>query len=66
MPFGRQDGGLNPHPSDGNQFQSTNQPTQLQELAALNNAALIKKDRFMTLYHEAQEVGLSAHIIIAS
>ena len=25
MPFGRQDGGLNPHPSDENQFQPTNQ-----------------------------------------
>jgi hypothetical protein len=26
MPFGRRDGGLNPHPSDGNQYQPTNQP----------------------------------------
>ena len=26
MPFGRRDGGLNPHPSDGNQFQPTNPP----------------------------------------
>ena len=28
MPFGRQDGGLNPHPSDENQFQPTNQGNQ--------------------------------------
>jgi hypothetical protein len=32
MPFGRQDGGLNTHPSDENQFQPTNQPREVESL----------------------------------
>jgi hypothetical protein len=52
MPFGRQDGGLDPYPLDGNQFQPTNQPSQA-EKAMRNPINHITKADFLPYFKAA-------------
>ena len=55
MPFGRRDGGHNPHPSDGNQYQPTNQPTK--EVGTLANSHIndIDKLAFLEAFQIVQQ-----------
>jgi hypothetical protein len=50
MPFGRQDGELNPHPLDGNQFQPTNQPTKETKSLAESHITHVDKKAFLATF----------------
>ena len=65
MPFGRQDGGLNPHPLDGNQFQPTNQPREIRVLA-LDCIGRINKKAFIATFAKVFEKAfLKANILLS-
>jgi hypothetical protein len=66
MPFGRQDGGLNPHPLDGNQFQPTNQPTKEIKGLADSHITHVDKKTFLATFQPVYTKAISESNILSS